>query len=134
MHTEARQMLVDFIQQLKYEKRASIHTLTNYQRDLNRLSDFCNAHQIANWSDLQQTDIRTYISARHRKGIGSTSLQRELSAQRSFFYFLINKRLLAGNPAKHVQAPKQPRKLPKTLDVDQLTGLLEAGEIGRAHV
>ena len=127
MQTDAQQMLVDFIQQLKYEKRASVHTLTNYQRDLNRLQDYCNANKIAHWSNVQQTDIRAYISARHRKGIGSTSLQRELSAQRSFFYFLIKKRLLAGNPAQHVQAPKQPRKLPKTLDVDQLSGLLEAG-------
>ncbi len=127
MHTQARQLLKDFIQQLKYEKRASIHTLTNYQRDLNRLYEYCKAQHISSWVDVQQTDIRSYISARHRKGIGSTSLQRELSAQRSFFYFLIKKRLLEGNPAQHVQAPKQPRKLPKTMDVDQLTGLLEAG-------
>lgn len=127
MQTQARQLLEDFIQQLKYEKRASDHTLTNYQRDLNRLYDYCKANQISSWKDVEQNNIRSYISARHRKGIASTSLQRELSAQRSFFHFLIKKHLLTGNPAQHVQAPKQPRKLPKILDVDQLTGLLEAG-------
>jgi integrase/recombinase XerC len=46
---------------------------------------------------------------------------------RSFYHFLLKKRLVEINPAEHVQAPKQPRKLPKTLDVDQVTGLLEAG-------
>ncbi|MDD1616793.1 MAG: integrase/recombinase XerC, partial [Methylococcaceae bacterium NSP1-2] len=79
------------------------------------------------WADVQQTDIRAHIASRHRQGISSKSLQRELSAIRSFYRYLLKNQLVEINPAHYVKAPKQARKLPKTLDVDQITGLLEAG-------
>ena len=82
---------------------------------------------IFGWTDLKQADVRAHIAARHRKGIGSKSLQRELSAIRSFYTFLLKNGLVEINPAQYVKAPKQARKLPKTLDVDQVNGLLEAG-------
>ena len=120
-------LLEVFFSQLQVEKRASEHTLQNYRRDLQRLIDYCKSHNIARWSELQQSDIRMHIAARHRQGIGSKSLQRELSAMRGFFKFLLKKHHIGLNPALPVKAPKQDRKLPKTLDVDQITGLLEAG-------
>jgi integrase/recombinase XerC len=127
MHSEARQWLDDFLAELEVERRASRHTVGSYRRDLARLASFCGEKSIQHWADVRQTHIRAHIAARHRQGLGSKSLQRELSAMRSFYQFLLKKRRVEINPAEHVQAPKQPRKLPKTLDVDQVTGLLEAG-------
>ncbi|MGR8942102.1 MAG: tyrosine recombinase XerC [Gammaproteobacteria bacterium] len=127
MHSEARQWLADFLSALEIEKRASKHTVSNYRRDLEHLVSYCTEKSIQQWSEVRQPHIRAHISARHRQGLGSKSLQRELSAMRSFYHFLLKKHLVEINPAEHVQAPKQPRKLPKTLDVDQVTGLLEAG-------
>lgn len=127
MHSEARQWLDDFLVELEIEKRASLHTVNNYRRDLEQLIRFCSEKSIPRFSDVRQPHIRAHIAARHRQGISSKSLQRELSAMRSFYQFLLKKRRVEINPAEHVQAPKQPRKLPKTLDVDQVTGLLEAG-------
>ncbi len=127
MHPDAEQLLTDFFDQLKFEKRASANTLTSYQRDMQNLSRYCVDKAIGHWTDLQQSDIRSHIAARHRQGISSKSLQRELSAMRSFYNFLLKKGRAESNPAQHVQAPKQSRKLPKTLDVDQITGMLEAG-------
>lgn len=123
----AKDMLAGFLNQLKFEKRASIHTVKSYQRDLERLASYCNEKLILNWIDLKQNDIRAHIAGRHRKGISGKSLQRELSAIRSFYTFLLKNRLAESNPAQYVKAPKQARMLPKTLDVDQITGLLEAG-------
>ena len=127
MQADAELMLTDFFEQLTVEKRASQHTVKSYRRDIKQLSRYCMAQSIDRWADLTQTDIRSHIAGRHRQGIGSTSLQRELSAIRSFYNFLLKNRLADSNPAQHVKAPKQARKLPKTLDVDQITGLLEAG-------
>ena len=127
MHADALQMLADFFEQLTVEKRASEHTVKSYQRDIKHLANYCTNKTIHDWTDLKQSDIRAHIAGRHRQGIGSTSLQRELSAIRSFYNFLLKKRLADSNPAQHIKAPKQARKLPKTLDVDQINGLLEAG-------
>jgi integrase/recombinase XerC len=127
MHPEAEQALADFFTQLTVEVRASIHTIKSYQRDINHLSLYCTDKAIEQWSDLQHTDIRSHIASRHRKGLSSKSLQRELSAIRSFYNYLLKKGQVCANPAQQIRAPKQGRKLPKTLDVDQLSGLLEAG-------
>lgn len=127
MDSDAELMLADFFKQLTVEVRASEHTVKSYQRDLKHLSRYCTDKPITRWADLKHTDIRAHIASRHRKGLSSKSLQRELSAIRSFYNYLLKKGLADANPAQHIQAPKQARKLPKTLDVDQLSGLLEAG-------
>lgn len=127
MSPNAAELLDGYLGQLKFEKRASLHTVGSYQRDLERLKSYCDEKKVANWSDLTQQDIRSHIASRHRKGIGAKSLQRELSAIRSFYGFLLKNRLADVNPAQHVKAPKQARALPKTLDVDQVNGLLDAG-------
>lgn len=127
MHADAERMQDEFFKQLTVEVRASEHTIQNYRRDITRLSRYCTEKSIDQWADLKHTDIRSYIAGRHRNGLGSKSLQRELSAIRSFYNYLLQKGQASINPAKNIQAPKQARKLPKTLDVDQLSGLLEAG-------
>ena len=127
MHADAEQILSDFFDQLTVEKRSSEHTVKSYQRDIKHLITYSTDNSIEQWTDLNQGDIRAHIASRHRQGISSTSLQRELSAIRSFYNFLLKKRLADNNPAQYIKAPKQARKLPKTLDVDQVNGLLEAG-------
>lgn len=127
MHSDALRSLNDFLSELEIERRASKHTVSSYRHDLEQLVGFCNEKSILHWTDVGQSHIRAHIAARHRKGMSSKSLQRELSAMRGLYEFLLKKGLAGINPAEHVKAPKQPRKLPKTLDVDQVKGLLEAG-------
>jgi integrase/recombinase XerC len=127
MQADAEQTLAVFFEQLTVEKRASEHTVKSYQRDIKYLTCYCTDKSIHHWTDLKQSDIRSHIASRHRQGISSKSLQRELSAIRSFYNFLLKNRLADNNPAQHIKAPKQVRKLPRTLDVDQIAGLLEAG-------
>ena len=127
MQEHAKQLQADFLLQLKIEKRASEHTLKNYQRDLKHLVSYCAKYDIADWGELTSADVLKHVAERHRLGLSSKSLQRELSAIRSFYLFLMKTGQVDNNPAQHVKAPKQPRKLPKTLDVDQVSALLDAG-------
>jgi len=126
MTPDAKQLLAEYFQYLEFEKRVSEHTLKSYQRDIKQLQSYCVSQVLQNWQDIQPIDIRNHIANRHRKGIGSKSLQRELSAIRSFYNYLLKKHQFQNNPAKQVRAPKQTRKLPKVLDVDQITGLLDS--------
>ncbi|RLA16431.1 MAG: tyrosine recombinase XerC [Gammaproteobacteria bacterium] len=124
-HVKKQQL--DFLQQLKIEKRVSEHTLKNYQRDLKHLAKYCEQHNVSEWTALTSADVLKHVAERHRQGLGSKSLQRELSAIRGFYFYLMKAGLAENNPAQHVKAPKQARKLPKTLDVDQVSALLDAG-------
>jgi integrase/recombinase XerC len=115
-----------FLDVLRIERRLSPNTVKAYQRDLNQLILFCDEQDLIEWVDLNGHHMRRFIGERHRKGLGSRSLQRELSASRSFFNYLIKIKAIPNNPAAGVRAPKAPKTLPHVLDVDQVNALLEA--------
>ena len=120
-----QQLVLRFLDHRRYEKRASPHTIKNYRRDLDSLRDFAVRENLTRWDQLKQFHIQSYLAHRHRLGLGSRSLQRELSAIRSFFGYLIKDHGFTSNPASDIRAPKAPKKLPNILDVDQMTGFLE---------
>lgn len=124
MSPDARQAVDLFLNYLRAEKWASQHTLSAYQRDLVRLQAFCAKQSINDWRFLLVSHVRQYVSSRHKDGIASKSIQRELAAIRSFYHFLLKKQIVEQNPACGIQAPKATKKLPKILDVDQIAGLL----------
>lgn len=113
-----------FIEQLLHERRASPHTTKAYRRDLTKLISFCDEFGITRWDEIKPHHIQNHITARHRSGLSSRSLQRELSAIRSFLHFLVKNHHIEDNPASYVKAPKAAKRLPKTLDVDQITGMM----------
>lgn len=110
---------------LSQERCLSKLTVTHYRRDLETFAAFCQKKELQNWQQITVKHIRAFIAERHRQGLGGRSLQRCLSAMRGFLDFLIRENQLTVNPAKTIRAPKSPRRLPVTLDVDQTTQLLD---------
>ncbi|MCU7907069.1 MAG: tyrosine recombinase XerC [Candidatus Thiodiazotropha sp. (ex Epidulcina cf. delphinae)] len=117
-----------FIEHLRTERRLSPHTSESYGRDLRAAIQWFEKLRMDSWARLSQHHIRQYIAARHRQGFSAKSLHRELSALRSLFNFLLREKQLESNPALGVRAPKVRRKLPATLDADQISRLLEVDD------
>ena len=115
----------DFLAHLEVERRMSAHTLDAYRRDLAALSDWAQTQGIGNLETLQPEQLRAFTAAEHRRGLSPKSLQRRLSACRSFFQWLLKNGRIALNPAAAIKAPKAPRKLPQVLDADEATRLVE---------
>ncbi len=122
--TETRR-IGDFLHHLEIERRLSPHTLSNYRRDLLAAQNFLDQQHIATWPQVDAHLLRAFVAAQHRAGLGGRSLQRRLSALRSFYRYLLREKLVAANPAAGLRAPKSPRRLPKALDVDQVSRLLD---------
>ncbi|NQZ54785.1 MAG: tyrosine recombinase XerC, partial [Piscirickettsiaceae bacterium] len=125
MANKLTQDIEHFLQYLTQEKRMSSHTVTNYQRDLKQLVAFCEPQDLTNWSAIKSSHIRQFIAQLNRQGLAGRSIQRSLSAIRSLYRFLIREQLADNNPAQAVQAPKAEKRLPATLDVDQMNSLLD---------
>ena len=125
MASEQQQEIESFLHYLAQEKRMSSHTVTNYQRDLKQLLAYCQQHDLVKWKAIKSSDIRQFIAQCHRQGLAGRTIQRMLSAIRSLYRFLIREGLVDNNPAQAVQAPKSEKRLPSTLDVDQMSGLLD---------
>ena len=116
--------LAAFLKRLKTERRLSPHTCEAYERDLRALLAFCEREQIASLKDLDSFGVRRFAAESHRKGLSARSVARRLSAVRTFLNYLIESRVVKSNAGVHVQAPKAPRRLPSTLDADQVASLL----------
>ena len=121
--------LCEFESHLRDERRLSAHTISNYRRDLESVVRFCDREGIARWSELQPRQVRSFAAQIHRQGLGGRSIQRKLSALRSFCRYLIRQGILSVNPAQDIRAPKTPDKLPHSLDIERINGLLD----GRAE-
>jgi integrase/recombinase XerC len=113
---------------LKTLHHLSQHTRNAYQRDLDNVQNYCDKKDIAKWSELDGRQLRGFVAERHRQGIGGRSIQRNLSAIRSFYRYLLKEEKVKNNPAEGIIAPKSPRKLPKVLDADQTVQLVEINE------
>ena len=102
----------------------AIPTQSAYLRDLGVFCAHCRVHNVDSWQIVDHQFIRSFIASQHRNGKGSRSLARLISALRQFFKFLVTRGHIAHNPADEVRAPKAPRRLPQTLDVDQTDRLI----------
>lgn len=126
MSADALRMQVEaYLEHLAVERRLSAHTTENYRRDLVALLEWMDAGGIADFADIDGERLRGFIAGEHRRGLSPKSLQRRLSALRSFFRYLLKRGRLAANPAQGLRAPKAPRKLPQILDPDEMTQLVE---------
>ncbi len=119
MSNQLANQLAQFKEHLLSERRLSQHTVDSYLRDLNKLADWCGQQQILSASLLTSQHIRLCMSQLHHRGLGGRSLQRWLSSLRTFFNYALKHQWVKSNPSAGVAAPKAPKKLPRTLDVDQ---------------
>jgi integrase/recombinase XerC len=126
MNTTEESWVGRFLQHLATERRTSGHTVSNYQRDLQRFVAYCRAQKIDDWQMVDSQHVRMFAASEHRRGQSPRTIQRRLSAVRTFFHYLMREGVRRSNPAVDVQAPKAPRRLPKTLDADQMSKLLDA--------
>src|SRR6202042_1535167 len=102
----------------------SSHTVAAYRHDLLALAGFCEGRNVRRWSALNNFQVRAFAAAEHAGGIAPRSIQRRLSAARSFYEYLVREGHARNNPALEVRAPKSKKRLPATLDADQMGRLL----------
>lgn len=125
MNTEAEQLVSAFLQTLQVERRLSEHTVSAYQQDLSKLFAFFEKNGVMLWHGLNAHAARRFAATLHAQGMHAKSIQRILSASRGFCHYLIKQGKLTNNPFADVRAPKVEKKLPKTLDADQIKSLIE---------
>jgi integrase/recombinase XerC len=137
MTPAALEWLKRFRRYMTTERQLSAHTDSNYARDLAALVLFCDKEKLNEWSQLDSQHVRVFAARSHANGLAPKSIQRRLSAVRSYFEFLVRESLTAReqelaetpnvftNPALDIRAPKARRALPDTLDADQMARLLE---------
>ena len=114
----------------KLARTASPATLSAYRRDLEALAAFLATRGIADGAELDVGLVRRFLGAERSRGLAPRSLARRRAAISHFAGFLVSAGVLEHNPAELVPTPRQGAHLPKPLDVDQLTRLLDTPHDG----
>lgn len=114
-----------FIRHLELERRLSPLTCKHYRRDLDALDAWCDENCIKRWRDLDGEHLRSFSATGFRRGLSGKSIQRRLSAARTFFRYLLREKHVKRNPVQSVSAPKAPKRLPGNLDADRMARLLD---------
>ncbi|HET9861845.1 MAG TPA: tyrosine recombinase XerC [Steroidobacteraceae bacterium] len=120
-----RRWIDGYLEHLARERRLSPHTSSNYARDLHALAGFLEQGKVDDWKRVDSQHVRMFAARSHAGGLNPRSVQRRLSAVRGFFGYLVREGVVASNPAVEIRAPKAAKRLPGTLDVDQISQLLE---------
>lgn len=119
-----------FYTYLSSEKRYSKHTTAAYQSDLTQFSDFCDqSYGISDILEVTPAMVRTWIAYLIENDVKPASVHRKMSALNSLFRFLMKSGRITQNPAKGLNKPKIPKRLPQFVEQKAMEKLYEGKEI-----
>jgi integrase/recombinase XerC len=119
--------IASFYRYLEIERNASPHTVAAYRSDLTQFSAFV-AREKGEKITPAQIDhllLRRYLAVLH-KSCKKSSIGRKLAAIRALFKYLLRTGVITANPAELMSTPRQEKKLPYHLTIDEVTVLVEA--------
>lgn len=120
-----RDTVAEFLAALGAERGASPHTLAAYRADLRHFTLFLDA--IGRSCDqVNADDVLAYIERLQRDGLKPSSIARRLSAVRGFARYLVREGQLANDPTQHMERPRSPRTLPRTLPAPTAAAVVES--------
>lgn len=118
-------LLESFLAYLEVERGFSPHTVDAYRSDCRRFLAAL-PETLRNPVEISEKTVFDFIVQERRAGRDVASVRRGLSALRTFFRFLVRERVMATNPAKTIENPRQWKYLPNVLDPDEVKRLLQA--------
>lgn len=120
--------MMAFMEHLRVERRASPHTLRSYQGDLDvftaYLTDVCGEGYDPASVDARR--LRSYAAWLSGQGYSASTIARRLASLRAFYRFLRRTNQTDANPAESLRNPRQPKRLPRHLGVEEIVRFLEA--------
>ena len=117
-----------FLQYLQSGRNLSPNTIKAYRRDIARLAGHLQQSEpaVLCWDQLSSRQLKDWFALLHSEGLQPRSLRRHLSAIRQLLDWLNRDLPAAVNPAADIQLPKPGRKLPRVMDTDQASQLLDS--------
>ena len=117
--------LVSFLDYLEYQKNYSKHTILNYKEDIIEYLNYLDSEGL-NYKKIEYSDIRFYLMyLKDTKKDINSSIDRKLSALRSFYKYMANEGIVSSNVFSLVSGPKKDKKLPRYFEYNELEELFK---------
>lgn len=125
MECSSTEALQQFIRYVQLEKNFSIHTVREYESDLQSFLAFLEGEGVASLSEVAYVHARLYITKLYDAKQARTSISRKISSIRSFFRFLNREYSIDDAPLRSLYHPKKEERLPSFFYEQELTQLFE---------
>lgn len=123
-------MVEKFLDYMRYERNRSPLTVQNYEEDLRMFEAFFkNKDNQVSWESVDSDLIRDWMEDMMDSGHAATSVNRRLSALRSFFRFALSRHLVERDPAHAIVGPKKNKPLPAFVKEKEMNRLLDGEEM-----
>lgn len=117
-------LLHNFLDYIAHEKKFSKHTALSYQNDLQQFQAYLEREiNPADFTLVSYLNIRAWIAELIDSGLTARTVNRKISALKSFYKFLLRNNHISVNPLQKIQGPKTPKKLPVFVDETQMSDL-----------
>ena len=115
-----------FLDYLKLERNYSPATVKHYRDDLKEFERFFQGlDQQLSWESVDSDIVRRWMEYMMDKGNAASSVNRRLSALRSFYRYALRRNLVVKDPVHGIQGPKRKRPLPQFLKESEMDQLLD---------
>ena len=119
-------MVNQFLAYLSYERNRSLATVSSYRKDLEAFQKIVQAQDSTlSWADVDADLVRDWMAEMMNEGQRATSINRRLSALRSFYRFALARNLVKSDPVQGVVGPKKDKPLPQFLKEKEMDELLQ---------
>ena len=116
-------VMTEYLNFLKNTKKSSDNTIQAYKRDLNFFFEYLKKNNLE-YLNVEYDDIQKYIEELNNEGRKAASISRRLATLRSFYGYLLKKKLIKAIPTNKVNTPKVEKKAPMILTADEVEILL----------
>jgi len=122
-------MLQDYLNYLSVERGLSKNTLESYARDLRQYLQYLKEKKNIEIKETTQATVIGYLLQLQAKGKATATLSRSLAAIKSYYHFLFREAKIERDPTINLDAPKQEKRLPRVLSVEDVSNLLEQPDL-----
>ncbi len=117
-----------FLDYLRFEKRYSDLTITSYRHDLTDFEGYLKQEGITSLLDIDDLAARGYVMSLSSQKLSHTTINRRLSALRSFYKYLERQKMVKGNPFELITSLKESKRHPDFLYEEEMLALLDSIE------
>lgn len=115
-----------FVDYLRYERNLSEHTIAGYEADLKEFERFyLGLDSELDWNSIDADVVRQWEVSIMERGNKASSVGRRLSALRTFYRFLMKRKMVTKDPAHLVRAPKKDKTLPGYVREEEMNHLFD---------
>lgn len=133
MQNEFYDLMRKFLNYERVVTGKSEHTIISYETDLKQFFEYLASNEeITDFKEVTQITLRSFMAFLNKNERGKRSINRKLSAVRSFFAYLVMEEIMESNPGILVSAPKYEKPLPTVLtdrEVKQIAESVDSSDI-----